>query len=546
MKKNDLTAEENERRRLQEYIFGLEEVQDRAALLSEEYERLQHTTELLVAVLGSTSAGILLVRDPKFQWLNQGFADIIGWDLDELTGADATSIFPDEGDFSKLKQSVTEKLESEGVARLEFELTHKDGHKIPCLIVGRQIRGPDRSRGFVFSVTDLTEQKAAERKFREGDRLRAVGELAAGVAHNFNNLLQIAMGACQMAWIRLDSSPDKPKIAKYLDHIMTSCRYGAETLKRLQAFCRTEPDISRRNSRAMDITATVRLAIDMSLPWRKAESEGNGAISLNASLTDFAFIIGMENEIMEVALNLIKNAVEAMPDGGRLDIRTYIEDGSVYFQVRDTGMGIKPENLDRIFQPFWTTKSSLGTGMGLSTCYGIVRRHSGDISVESRENEGTVMTVRFPFIGAIAPESVVERRELKHLGLNVLLIDDMGAVLDTLEAGLVEYSGRIYRAESGEEGIAIYEGNDVDVVVCDLGMYGVNGFDVAGSIKAIAREKGKLAPIFLMLTGWGSQIHSVMEGPASGVDKILAKPISLYDLHDEISRMARARGLIPG
>lgn len=546
MKKNDLTAEENERRRLQEYIFGLEEAQDRAAALTEEYERLQRTTELLVAVLGSTSAGILLVRDLKIVWLNQGFADIIGWDLEELSGAEATSIFPYEGDFEQLRRLVTEKLESEGVARLEFDLTHKDGHKIPCLIVGSQIRGSDRSRGFVFSVTDLTQQKAAERKFREGDRLRAVGELAAGVAHNFNNLLQILMGACQMAGIRLDSSPEKSRISKYLDHIMTSCRYGAETLKRLQAFCRTEPDISRRNSSAMDVTATVRLAIDMSLPWRKTEPEGNGAISLNASLTDFAFIIGLENEIMEVSLNLIKNAVEAMPNGGRLDIRTYIEDGFVYFQVQDTGMGIKPENLDRIFQPFWTTKSLLGTGMGLSTCYGIVHRHSGEISVESRENEGTVMTVRFPFIGAIAPAPVFEGRELKHLGLDVLLIDDMGAVLDTLEAGLIEYSGKIYRAASGEEGIAVYEGNDVDVVVCDLGMYGVNGFDVARSMKNIARERGKPAPIFFLLTGWGSQIHPGMEGSLSGVDKILAKPISLYDLHNEISTMAEARGLITG
>lgn len=393
----DKTSEEAERRRLQAYLFGLEDVQEKAEALSLEHDRLKHSMDLLLAILGSTIHGIVLIRDGKFTWLNQGFVDILGWCFKDLQGAETLKIFPDPGDYEHFISLASSKLETNGYANFEYELTHKQGHKVPCLVTGKCVDRTDHSKGDVFSITDLSEQKASQQKTINDQRLKAIGELASGVAHNFNNLLQIVLGNCQLAQIKMRSYKDYLNIEKNLDQIIRSSQHGAEMVKCLQSFCKAESEQKERNIRLVNLSDAVSKAIELSKPWWRSIPEKTGLIiSIESDLDETCYIMGNENEIVEMALHIIKNAVESMPDGGLLHVKTYPDELNANFQVKDFGQGINRDDLPKIFEPFWTTKGFSGLGMGLSSSYGIVRRHSGEIRVKSIQSEGTEVTVMIP------------------------------------------------------------------------------------------------------------------------------------------------------
>ena len=380
--------------------------------------------------------------------------------------------------------------------------------------------------GIVEDTTDLNKAKDLQ---IQTERLKAVADLASGVAHNFNNLLQIIMGGAQLASVNLELE-NIAKVNRHLEQILESSRFGAETVKRLQSFANLNSDPVAAGTNMFDLSDLVRQAIEMTKPWWKTFPEREGiAVQLNLDLINGCFVQGKQNELFEVVVNLIKNAAEALPEGGDITVKTSVTGRTVAFRVDDTGVGIPRESLNKVFDPFWTTKGPDGTGMGLAVSYGIVTRHGGTILAESREGHGSTFTVNLPIAKGFS-ERFEPEPNVFDLKLKILAIDDIQLLLGMLKEGLTEYGQTVFTASSGLEGLELFKHKEVDLVICDLGMPELNGWQVGKAIKKICKEKGVPKTPFILLTGWAGQFDEDQKMIESGVDAIVEKPIDIAKL----------------
>jgi PAS domain S-box-containing protein len=377
---------------------------------------------------------------------------------------------------------------------------------------------------------DITDRSKTNELLLQTERIKAVGEMAGAVAHNFNNLLQIVLSGAQLAHVHLELG-NYHQIKPRLDQIIESSRLGAQTIRRLQEFARIRSHESHHDWQVFDLSNTLRQAAEMSRPLWKTNPELKGiTISLALQLEPNCVVRGKENEFFEVAINLMKNAAEALPKGGEIKVRSWAHDSSVMVQVMDDGIGIPEASLSKVFQPFWTTKGLQGTGMGLSSCYGIVTRHGGSISVDSQAGHGTIFTISVPRAAHALREHEPSLEDHLASCLTILLVDDMEPVVSMLESGLSEYGQTVYSATCGRDAIRIFEELPIDVVVCDLGMEGMNGWDVSKAISEICRKRSIPKTPFVLLSGWGWQITEDERITRSGVDKVLTKPVMVPKL----------------
>ncbi len=197
--------------------------------------------------------------------------------------------------------------------------------------------------------------------------------------------------------------------------------------------------------------------------------------------------------------------------------------------MTDNGVGIGPENINKLFEPFFSTKDVQSAGMGLASSYGIVKSHGGTISVKSSPGQGASFSVLLPQAKGSAQDLRARPKEFKRQ-LRILLIDDMQPVTALLSSGLTEYGQIVTTALSGEEGLRLFVQDPVQVVVCDLGMPGMNGWDVGEALVALCRERSIPKPPFVILTGWSNQSEEEDKIKRSGVDTILHKPVDIPEL----------------
>jgi signal transduction histidine kinase/CheY-like chemotaxis protein len=381
---------------------------------------------------------------------------------------------------------------------------------------------------------DITDRKRAEQLTLRSERLKAIGELASGVAHNFNNLLQIVLGSAQLALANLETG-EVSKARKDLERIVDSSLRGSHTVRRLQDFVRIKSRNGAPAGKVFDIAATVRDAIQMSRPFWETKPESQGfSISLVSDLQSGCLIQGREAELFDVVMNLIQNAAEALPKGGEIRISSSVEDGGVLIRIADNGIGISKDDLGRVFEPFQTTKGPQVIGMGLACSLGIVKQHLGDIFVESAEGQGSLFTVKLPFANGPADEE--ESADKPHVipALRLLVVDDVEAVATVLGDGLSEFGQTIFTASSGIKAIEIFKSTQVDLVLCDLGMPQINGWQVASAIKSICAEKGVAKTPFVLITGWDRETNEDSMAAQSGVDAIVRKPIDILNLLEVI------------
>lgn len=378
--------------------------------------------------------------------------------------------------------------------------------------------------------TEIDDRKKAEEMLLHTERLKAVGELASGAAHNFNNLLQIIIGAAQLAAINLDAG-NLEKVRTSLEQILESSESGSETVRRLQSCTRVcKPDIFRKDS-VFDLRDVVRPAAELTKPWWKTNPEKQGVhVHLNLNLNPGCTVSGNRHEIFEVVVNLIKNAAEALPNGGVIHIECYNDESHVVLKIHDSGIGIPKDMLTRLFIPFFSTKMAAGAGLGLSTSQTIIKRHGGEIFVQSAEGKGSTFTVTLPKADdqpatAIPSPSVRDDRALR-----ILAIDDVEPILDLVAETLTALNHSVFTAPSGAEGIQLFKAQPVDVVICDLGMPGMTGWDVGRQIEQICRNKGMPKTPFVLLTGWGDEVKDSAKMRESGVDRIVAKPFEIPQL----------------
>lgn len=473
-------------------------------------------------------------------WLNAGRRFLyVSPAYEQIWGKSCESLYLDSESFLQSihcgdRDLVIEALESRERTETEFKIVRPDG---TIRWIGARLfpidneaeDAPDKAG----IAEDITERKISEQLLIQSERLKAVGELASGVAHNFNNLLQIIMGSAQLVSLNLELG-DLTSAKEDIDQILESSRFGAETVRRLQSFAKLNSDGRVAEGKIFDLSNTVRQAVEMSKIWWKTIPERKGiSINMTERLNERCMVGGRQNELFEVIVNLIKNAAEALPRGGDIRVETFVRDGWATLTVQDGGVGISEENLAKIFQPFFTTKGYDSVGMGLAGSYGIVTQHGGEISVRSTEGEGTTFTVRLPEAGAAGSEEWPTHEPFERK-LKILIIDDMEPVAGMLAEGLSQYGQSVYKALSGPQGLRVFDRNDIDVVICDLGMPGMNGWEVARRVKDLCKERGIPKPPFILLTGWADQVEERDGMGETGVDAVVEKPADIRNMLEVI------------
>jgi len=389
-------------------------------------------------------------------------------------------------------------------------------------------------------VEDISDTKKAERIMLESQRANALAELGGLVAHNFNNVLQVVIGGAQLALTNQELG-NFDDIRNSLQQILESAFGGAETVKRLQYLVRLQPE-EESLDKIFDLSLTVHRAIEMSRLWWQTTPEKFGIkVVVDRYLGQDCFVKGSSNELFEVVVSLIRNATEALPNGGRISIKTFADGHKAVLQVHDDGVGISPQNLDKVFEPFWTTKGLPGSGIGLYSSRLIVNKHGGDISIESHERAGSTVTVTLPLCAR--PEEEPETVAAGELGgkLKVLLVDDMEPVLRMLQEGLELNGHKVYSALSGKKGLELFKQRQIDVVICDLGMPEMNGWQVGKAIKEYCLEKEMPKPPFILITGWSGQQTARERLAESAVDAVVEKPVELGKLLDVTRRILSGR-----
>ena len=244
--------------------------------------------------------------------------------------------------------------------------------------------------GALVFLRDVTERRRENERMAQSDKLRAVGELAAGVAHNLNNALAVIHGRAQL----LQRRASDEATSKSLEVIVQAVADGSKTLRRILDFARRD---STKEFVPLDLAELIDSSVEIAKPKWQSKSGGRmGGINVNIENKGSVYVMGEKAELREVVLNLLFNAVDAIPDGGDIEIGTRAELESACFWVADTGIGMPTEVTERIFEPFYTTKGEKGTGLGLSASHGIITRHKGQIMVVSEPGLGTRFEVRLP------------------------------------------------------------------------------------------------------------------------------------------------------
>ncbi len=385
---------------------------------------------------------------------------------------------------------------------------------------------------------DIADRKRMEEQAFQSVRLGAVADLSSGVAHHFNNLLQIVTAGASLSLDDLESG-DLSEIKDNLEKMLQSAAAGADVVRRLQKFANTHSDVSENYYEVFDVAAAARNVIALLEPLWKAEPERNGIkIGLRMELEDGCLVRGREAEICEVFVNLLRNAVEALPDGGDIIVNGFKEGPEVVIGVHDTGLGIAQDDLGRVFQPLWSSKGvGIGKGMGLAVVQGLVNRHGGALSVQSKLGVGTTFTIRLPLAQQRAgkPEEPPSDNGKR---LTILVIEDEEHIATLLQRMLKKVGHQVFRALSGQEGLRVFEKEQLDLVLCDLGMPGMSGWNVGRAIRSICEQGGIPKPPFILLTGWGGQDLENKNITESGTDMVIAKPITSAKLLAAVQKIS--------
>ena len=381
--------------------------------------------------------------------------------------------------------------------------------------------------------------KSAQETLVASEKIKALGQMAAGVAHDFNNALSIIMGKAQIGINRIaDGTIDSETLRANLETIIRVSSKGAERIKRIQDYTRIRKDVP---DGPVDINSVIREALELTQPKWNEESKAQGRpINVRIELTGVPPVSGNVYELTQVVENLIFNAAEAMPQGGELTFKTYTEGNSIVLQVSDTGIGMDEETQGRQFEPFFTTKEG-GQGLGSSIIYSIVKRHDGEIAVDTEPGEGSTFTVSLPrpqsiTLGAGRPEGHAADAERT---LRILLVDDDELVLETYQEGLSLKGHEVVVAHCGREALLALDKGTFDVMVTDLSMTGMAGLELAEKAKKIEPD----LPIIL-LSGWAIQ-HAEKQIKQVGVDYVVSKPCSIEALGDTIQEATRAGAMSP-
>ena len=377
--------------------------------------------------------------------------------------------------------------------------------------------------------THIAQKERIQEQFTQVEKFSALGQLASGVAHDFNNSLASILGRAEL----MMKHSDDPKIKRGLEIIAKSARDGAKTVKRIQDFARQR---SERDFELVDVDQMLLDVSEITRPrWRDGAEANNVHISLELNNNSGIYVNGDVSELRDVLVNVIFNAVHAMPMGGCLTLSAEEMDDHVILSVIDTGVGMPPEIRSRIFDPFFTTKGVEGMGLGLAVGYGVVRRHQGTFEVESELGKGSAFRIKLPVAAGAGTEanskSGLPDKSPVRYKMRVLVVDDEEEVRNLLKEILEDAECEAVTACQAYEGLKLFTEQSFDAVFTDLGMPGMSGWELARAI----RQKNSQVPLAI-ITGWGEAV-STNEKESAQVDWVLSKPFSLAQIADIVQEI---------
>jgi len=381
----------------------------------------------------------------------------------------------------------------------------------------------------------IEEQGRIREQYSQIEKMSALGELASGVAHDFNNTLAGILGRAQL----LLETRDPEKVEKGLNIIIKTAKDGAKTVKRIQDFARQRRD---HDFEPVDVRQLLLDIGEITRPrWKDRAEAANIYINLDIQCEPNVVVMGDESELREVLVNLVFNSIDAMPGGGILTMTAKTTSAAVEISVRDTGTGMSEETRLRVFDPFFTTKDKAGMGLGLAVSYGIIRRHDATVDVESQLGMGTTFRIRLPITArAFATQGVSsfvssEKISSTSAPTRVLVVDDEECVRHLLRDILENEGCEAVVAEGGRQALSLFENESFDALFTDVGMPDMNGWELSRAV----RQRNSSIPV-AVITGWGEAVGS-HERQAAQVDWVVAKPFDAPQIVEMAHEVLRRR-----
>jgi len=507
----------------------IEQVEIRTTELNKTNEQFRQLAEHIREVFWMTSA-----EKDEMLYVSPGYEEIWGRTCESLYASSLTwveSIHPEDRDrilhAAKTKQVPGEYDE-------EYRIVRPDGSM--RWIHDRAFPIEDES-GNVYRIVgiaeDITERKEMEQDLIRTQRLRAAGELSAGVSHNLNNILSGIMGPAEL----LKMMTKDKEIIREADEILVSSERARELVHRLHLSTR---GIEEGQLQPVLFNEIIEEVLGMARPRWKDEPESRGiAIQIETELEDVPPVKGTQSRCHDILVNLLFNAVDAMPEGGRITVQTQLFEGDVLLIFSDTGKGMDAEIRERVFEPFFTTKSDVGTGLGLSTVYNTVTKWGGSIEVESEPGTVTTFSLRLPVWTELESqeEEKVEARAVRPG--KILIVEDDENVLRFLSRLLSRYHD-VETVSDGRKAVETFSPGQYDAAVIDLGLPELPG-------DGVAREMCLVDPCLatVLVTGWElpkddprlSAFDFQIQKPFTGLDRVLNTIAQAIELHDD--RMER-------
>jgi len=471
----------------------------------------------------------VLSLDGQLVHANKRAMDQLGYGLQELRGMHVLALH--QPARRQEAASVLEDIMAGRSDTCRIPLLTKSGEIIPVetkITMGRWDHGDA-----MFGISrDISERVRAE---------ESLNQLAAGVAHNFNNLLAAVMGNAQAARAELDKPRfNQANLRRLVENVVRSADSGRGVVQRLASYVgrRQSGDEPRR-----PVAMTEVLASSLEIARAAFRHMGMAMVEVVQDMPDQLYVEAERSELMEVFLNLIKNAVEAMPQGGTLLIRAWAEGGRAQVSFSDSGIGMDEETRSRLFQPFFSTKGVSGQGLGLASCRGILRSLGGDIAVYSQRQRGTTFSLRLPLCKTPGQEHTGTAVNRIPPGLSLLLVEDEALVAMGLTATLEDAGLKVNLASQVQEALAYLSQGVPDLLLCDLGLPDGTGWDIAVHLAELARTNGHKTPPMILLTGWtaGNALQPPPED-AAPVYAVLHKPVDRALLLDTVARALASPG----
>ncbi len=497
----------------------------------------------------SPEAIVLLDKNGRVVDLNDRICEWLGMERDNMLGLplEESDRLPEESK-QKVRDKFERRLAGEDIPPYKIKFFDEKGKERIGLLRGKIIRtNGDELRDLVL-ISDITEQEETQKELEKTlaelrdaqqvmltqERQRVLTQMASGIAHDFNNALSTITGFTELLLEVPDKISDEEVVRQYLERIQMAASNAAETVRRMRKFYRPREE---EPMEPLDLNTLVEESLSMTRPrWRDEARAHEADIEVQEDLGENVRVYGNKAELQEMLTNLIFNAVDAMPEGGTLSFRTRREQRMVRLEVGDTGEGMPEDVQEKCFDPFFTTKEETGTGLGLSTVQGILRRHNGNISVDSEKGEGTTFRIWIPIAEREREEGTGTGEEVGYAqALKILLAEDELEQRTMLTEYLEMDDHHVDAAEDGREALEKFMDGWYDVVITDRSMPEIGGDNLAKEVKMQAPGK----PV-IMVTGFGDMMDAAGEKP-EGADLVVSKPVSVNDLREAIAEVLGGR-----